>query len=68
MFAVGVGDGVNNFELDGIANKPSTDFKFLVKDFDSFAAIQDALISGTCDVIAGMSNHSSLPIASFPVC
>lgn len=49
MIAVGVGDGVNELELEGIASYPPSSNVFHVDNFDDFDQITDSLISSICN-------------------
>ena len=48
MIAVGVGKSVNQAELEGIANKPTSQYVFNVDSFDVLHTIQAILSTLTC--------------------
>ena len=52
MFSIGVGFGVDDFELNAIANRPTDDrekFMFRVDDFDALDSIKSALTTKACE-------------------
>ncbi|CAG2240776.1 COL6A [Mytilus edulis] len=57
LIAIGVGDGINTLELEGIANKPKTEYVYNVKNFDVLNILQASLSSRTCKVDGGWSNN-----------
>ena len=48
MIAVGVGKSVNQGELEGIANKPTSQYVFNVDSFDVLHTLQAILSTLTC--------------------
>lgn len=48
VYAIGVGKGVKQEELEGIANQPKEDFVFSVNDFGALSEIRDALAVKAC--------------------
>ncbi|VDI06518.1 collagen, type VI, alpha [Mytilus galloprovincialis] len=57
LIAIGVGDGINTIELEGIANKPKTEYVYNVKNFDVLNILQSSLSARTCKVDGGWSNN-----------
>ncbi|XP_063407751.1 matrilin-4-like [Mytilus trossulus] len=55
LIAIGVGDGINTIELEGIANKPKTEYVYNVKNFDVLNILQASLSARTCKVDGGWS-------------
>ena len=48
MIAIGVGNRVNNVELDKIANSPSSENAFNVKSYSDLDSITDKLLAQMC--------------------
>ena len=48
LITVGVGNGVNQAELNSIADKPSSDNSFTVNSYDNLDTITDRLIKALC--------------------
>ena len=48
MIAVGVGKSLNQAELEGIANKPTSQYVFNVDSFDVLHTLQATLSTLTC--------------------
>lgn len=59
LFAVGVGDGVDQQELHAVASRPSEDFVLTVDDFAGLAATRQLLAAKTCQAIAHASGSGS---------
>jgi len=52
MFAIGVGSGVDEKELNEIASTPSVDHKFEINDFQALRKILPAISTKICNTIA----------------
>ncbi|CAC5383706.1 unnamed protein product [Mytilus coruscus] len=59
LIAIGVGNGVNQIELEGIANKPKADYVYHVKNFDVLNTLQASLSSKTCEACTKTCGHGT---------
>jgi hypothetical protein len=53
VFAIGIGAGVNEGELNTIGNSPAEQFVFKATDFDTLILIRDNFLQATCVILAG---------------
>lgn len=53
VFALGIGDEINQAELEGIANPPNENltFSFNVESFEALNMITSMLVAAACDAI-----------------
>ncbi|XP_036357551.1 uncharacterized protein LOC115209496 [Octopus sinensis] len=49
VFAIGIGNNLNELELKEIGNSPTDKYVFTVKDFDALKSIESELIKKTCE-------------------
>lgn len=49
VIAIGVGHGINQGELEGIASKPKSQFVYNAENFDVLNTLQASLSSKTCE-------------------
>lgn len=48
MFAIGVGHGINDGELNSIATDPDSQYAFHAESFDALTSLKGSLSSKTC--------------------
>ena len=60
MFALGIGEKINQDELNGIGGEPKETFVFNVKNFNDLEKIQVELSKATCEILAGQCTVSPL--------
>ena len=55
LFALGIGEEVDQEELEGIGNKPKGNMSFVLKvdSFDALSLISTQLVAAACEVVAG---------------
>lgn len=56
MIAIGVGHGINQKELEGIASSPKSQYVYNAENFDVLNTLQASLSSKTCE--GRQSTHS----------
>lgn len=52
VIAIGVGHGINQAELEGIASKPKSQYVYNAENFDVLNTLQASLSSKTCEGIS----------------